>query len=158
VAFITGLGVACDLAVAHRGQMDAISTLRDKLEMAIQEQVPCVEINGYGAPRLANTLNVAVHYIEGESILYQLNEAGVCVSSGSACTSGSLDPSHVLKAMDVPFTAVHGSVRFSLSRYTTEDEVDRVIEVFPDIVRRLRALSPYWDAKGNKPRDDVKMQ
>jgi cysteine desulfurase len=158
VGYIAGLGKACALSVAERDGVDAIAAMRDRLEQAIVEQVPCVEVNGRGAPRLPNTLNVAVHYIEGESILYQLNEEGICVSSGSACTSGSLDPSHVLKAMNVPFTAVHGSVRFSLSRYTTDAEVDRVIEVFPQVVKRLRALSPYWDGVNNKPREDVKIK
>jgi cysteine desulfurase len=102
---------------------------------------------------MPNTLNIAVHYIEGEGILYQLSDLGICASSGSACTSGSLEPSHVLTAMGVPFTAKHGSVRFSLSRYTTESEIDFVIDKFPEIVARLRRLSPYWDQAANKPRE-----
>ena len=102
---------------------------------------------------MPNTLNVACHYVEGEGILYQLNESGIYASSGSACTSGSLEPSHVLKAMQVPFTAMHGSVRFSLSRYTTEQEIDKVLEVFPTIIDRLRRLSPYWDYVANQPRE-----
>ncbi len=158
VAFISGLATACELAVEHRSEVGLIEAMRDRLEAALELQIPCIEINGRGAPRLPNTLNVAIHYIEGESILYQLNEEGICVSSGSACTSGSLDPSHVLKAMAVPFTAVHGSVRFSLSRYTTDAEVDHVIAVFPDIVKRLRALSPYWDSEALGPRADVQMK
>ncbi len=100
-------------------------------------------------------MNLSCHYIEGEGILYQLSAYGICASSGSACTSGSLEPSHVLRAMHVPFTAVHGSVRFSLSRYTTEEEIDRVIEVFPEIVSKLRRLSPYWDSKAGRPRADA---
>ena len=88
-------------------------------------------------------------------MLYQLSEHGICASSGSACTSGSLEPSHVLRAMKVPFTAVHGSVRFSLSRFTTSEEIDRIIEVFPGIVANLRKLSPYWDNERNVPRADA---
>ena len=115
-------------------------------------QIPWVQVNGQGAPRLANTLNISCHYIEGEAMLYQLSAQGICASSGSACTSGSLEPSHVLKAMNVPFTAMHGSVRFSLSRYNSEEDVDRIIEVFPEVVRNLRRLSPYWDNKNDRPR------
>ena len=111
-------------------------------------------VNGSEADRLTNTLNVACHFIEGEGILYQLSEHGICASSGSACTSGSLEPSHVLRAMKVPFTSVHGSVRFSLSHYTTHEEIDRVIEVFPEIVASLRRLSPYWDNEKNAPRPE----
>jgi len=107
---------------------------------------------------MPNTLNVACHYVEGEGILFQLNDAGICASSGSACTSGSLEPSHVLTAMQVPFTAVHGSVRFSLSRYTTEAEIDLVLEKFPVIITNLRRLSPYWDQATNEPRKDVSIQ
>ena len=97
---------------------------------------------------------LAIHFIEGEGILYQLSAAGICASSGSACTSGSLDPSHVLKAMHVPFTAVHGSVRFSFSRYTEEADIDRILEVFPGIVASLRRLSPYWDQEHDRPRPE----
>ena len=98
---------------------------------------------------------MACHFIEGEGILYQLSEHGICASSGSACTSGSLEPSHVLRAMKIPFTAIHGSVRFSLSHYTTDEEIDTVIEVFPQIVASLRRLSPYWDSKRNEPRPEA---
>lgn len=152
VPYIAGLGRACELAAAHFGDEIRVRRLRDRLQRAIEEQIPYVEVNGANSPRLPNTLNLAVHYIEGESILFQLNEYGICASSGSACTSGSLEPSHVLKAMKVPFTAMHGSVRFSLSRYNTEAEVERVIEVFPLVVRNLRRLSPYWDEQANEPR------
>ena len=109
--------------------------------------------DGAGAERLPNTLNLAAHYIEGESILYQLDAHGICASSGSACTSGSLEPSHVLRALGVPFTAIHGSVRFSFSRYNTAADVDHILAVFPDIVAALRRVSPYWDTKLNRPRD-----
>ena len=105
--------------------------------------------------RLPNTTNISFEYIEGEAILLLLDELGICASSGSACTSGSLEPSHVLKAMQVPFTAVHGSVRFSLSRYNTDEDIDRIIEVFPGIAESLRKLSPYWDDKHNRPHPEA---
>ena len=155
VAFIVGLARALELAMASRNEdVPRITAMRDRLQKELVERIPYLEINGGEAQRLDNTLNVACHFIEGEGILYQLSEHGICASSGSACTSGSLEPSHVLRAMKVPFTAVHGSVRFSLSRYNTEEEIDRVIEVFPKIVASLRRLSPYWDAKKNQPRPE----
>ncbi|MFH1267630.1 MAG: aminotransferase class V-fold PLP-dependent enzyme, partial [Planctomycetota bacterium] len=157
VPYIAGLARALDLAEANREEDEArVARLRDRLEQAIEERVPHVQINGKAAPRLANTLNVSCHYVEGEGMLYQLSAEGICASSGSACTSGSLEPSHVLIALNVPFTAVHGSIRFSLSRYNTEDDVDRIIEVFPRIVANLRKLSPYWDNEKNIPRPDAK--
>ncbi|GHT34042.1 cysteine desulfurase NifS [Planctomycetales bacterium] len=153
-AFIAGMAKAVQLAAEHhQTDIQRIEKLRNKLQNGILEKIPNVEINGLNAERMPNTLNVAVHFIEGEGILYQLSELGICASSGSACTSGSLEPSHVLTAMDVPFTAKHGSVRFSLSRYNTEKEIDFVIEQFPEIVARLRRLSPYWDQHNNCPRD-----
>jgi cysteine desulfurase len=132
-----------------------IEKLRTRLENSLVEKIPSVQVNGKGAPRLPNTLNISFHYIEGEGMLFQLSGYGICASSGSACTSGSLEPSHVLRAMKVPFTAIHGSVRFSLSRYTTEDDVDTVLEIFPQIVANLRKLSPYWDNERNAPRADA---
>jgi len=155
VASIVALGRACDLAGEHLPGAGGIAALRDRLEAALRKNIPCLEINGGGAPRLPNTLNLACHYIEGESILNELDAAGICASSGSACTSGSLEPSHVLRAMHIPFTAVHGSVRFSMSRYTTEADVDRIAAVFPDIVRALRRISPYWDPSRDAPRPDA---
>ena len=100
-------------------------------------------MNGDRAHRLANTLNVSFEYIEGEAIAYRLSDIGICISTGSACASGSLDPSHVIRAMGVPFVALHGSVRFSLSRYTTDEEIDYVIDTLPPIIKRLRDLSPF---------------
>jgi cysteine desulfurase len=129
-----------------------VRSLRDRLEKNIEQRIPYVQINGKGAPRLPNTLNVACHYVEGEGMLFQLSDYGICASSGSACTSGTLEPSHVLKAMKIPFTAAHGSVRFSFSRYNTDKDVDRINEVFPEIVANLRRLSPYWDQEKNEPR------
>ncbi|MFH1266104.1 MAG: cysteine desulfurase NifS [Planctomycetota bacterium] len=157
VPYIAGLARALDLAEANRDEDEArVARLRDRLERAIEEKIPCVQVNGKAAPRLPNTLNVSCHYIEGESILFELSSQGICASSGSACTSGSLEPSHVLIALKVPFTAVHGSVRFSFSRYNTEEEVDRIAEVFPGIVANLRRASPYWDNEKNTPRPDAK--
>jgi len=156
VPYIVGLQKACELAsLDHAADEAHIRALRDRLEASLVARIPHVQVNGKGAPRLPNTLNISCHYIEGEGMLYQLDAHGICASSGSACTSGSLEPSHVLRAMKVPFTAVHGSVRFSFSRYNTEEEVERIIEVFPGIVRNLRKLSPYWDTAKDEPRPDA---
>jgi cysteine desulfurase len=156
VAFIVGLARALELAMArHDTDEPRIRGQRDRLQHELMARIPYLEVNGGKAERLTNTLNVACHFIEGEGILFQLSEHGICASSGSACTSGSLEPSHVLRAMKVPFTAVHGSVRFSLSHYTTDDEIDYVIEVFPEIVASLRRLSPYWDHENNTPRPEA---
>jgi cysteine desulfurase len=156
VAFIVGLARAAELAEENHDEVEErIRSLRDRLQAELLTRIPFMEINGTEAARLPNTLNVSVHFIEGEGILYQLNQYGICASSGSACTSGSLEPSHVLGAMHIPFTAVHGSVRFSFSRYNTPEEVDRVIEIFPEIVANLRNLSPYWDVTRNRPRPEA---
>lgn len=154
VPYIVGLARAVGLlAEHHEGDEARIRRLRDKLESSLEERVPYVQVNGKEAPRLSNTVNISSHCVEGEGMLYQLSAEGICASSGSACTSGSLEPSHVLRALDVPFTAAHGSIRFSLSRYTTEEEIDRIIEVFPGIVANLRRMSPYWDNNTNSPRE-----
>lgn len=156
VAFIVALGVAVDLAVSRHDENEPhIRKLRDRLERELLARIPLVQVNGAGAERLSNTLNLSCHFIEGEGMLFQLSSYGICASSGSACTSGSLEPSHVMKAMGVPFTAAHGSVRFSLSRFNTEADVDRIVEVFPDIVAALRRLSPYWDTQHNRPRPEA---
>ena len=156
VAFIVGLARALELAVEHHDTDEGrIVAMRDRLQRELENRIPYLQVNGGAAPRLINTLNVACHFIEGEGILYQLSSHGICASSGSACTSGSLEPSHVLRAMKIPFTAIHGSVRFSLSRYNTEAEIDRVIEVFPEIVASLRRMSPYWDAERDAPRPEA---
>ena len=156
VPYIVGLSKALTLAMEHREKDEArIQTLRDRLENALVEKIGSVQVNGKGAQRLPNTLNISFHYIEGEGMLFQLSSYGICASSGSACTSGSLEPSHVLRAMKVPFTAIHGSVRFSLSRYNSDEDIDTVIEVFPKIVANLRKLSPYWDNERNAPRPDA---
>jgi len=156
VAFIVGLARALELTMAtHDEDEIRVKALRDRLERELVARIPFVHVSGQGAPRLSNTLNISCHFIEGEGILFQLSSFGICASSGSACTSGSLEPSHVLRAMKVPFPAVHGSTRFSLSRYSTEEDVDRIIEVFPGIVESLRRLSPYWDVKTNAPRPEA---
>lgn len=140
VPYIVGISKALRLAMEHREQDEArIEKLRDRLENSLLEGIPSVQVNGKGAPRLPNTLNISFHYIEGEGMLFQLSGYGICASSGSACTSGSLEPSHVLRAMKVPFTAIHGSIRFSLSRYNTDEDIDKVLEVFPKIVASLRS-------------------
>jgi cysteine desulfurase len=151
-ASIIGLGKAAELAANHLKEngYERISRLRDKLEQTLLDSVPSAMINGDPANRLPNTTSVAFEYVEGEAILLMMNEHGICASSGSACTSGSLEPSHVLRAMGVPFTAAHGSIRFSLSRYNTEDEIDLILDKLPPIIERLRELSPFWkQAVGN---------
>lgn len=144
VPYIVGLAKACELARLGMDEEQAYLTkLRDKLEAGIVAACPNVRVNGDKANRLQNTLNISFEYIEGEAIAYHLSDAGICISTGSACASGSLDPSHVIRAMGVPFVAVHGSVRFSLSRYNTMEEVDYVLEKLPPIIKMLRDLSPF---------------
>ncbi len=145
VASIIGLGRACELAAEHiKGEGGRVRYLRDKLENEILKRVPNAMVNGDREHRLPNTTSISFEYVEGEAILLMMNEFGICASSGSACTSGSLEPSHVLRAMGVPFTAAHGSIRFSLSIYNTEEEIDFIIEKLPPIIERLRELSPFW--------------
>ncbi len=151
VASIIAIGKACELASkSFQGETLYIANLRDKLERALIERCPNPRINGDVGNRLPNTTNLSFEYVEGEAILLRLNEHGICASSGSACTSGSLEPSHVLKAMGVPFTAIHGSIRFSLSRYNTEEDINTVIEIMPMVIKTLRELSPYGRKKDEK--------
>ncbi len=141
---IVGLGKACELAAKNiKEENEKVKYLRDKLENTILQQCPDSMLNGDKENRLPNTSNISFEFIEGEAILLMLDKYGICASSGSACTSGSLEPSHVLRAMGVPFTAAHGSIRFSLNRYNTEEEVDYTIEKMPPIINRLRELSPF---------------
>ena len=146
VASIIALGKAAQLAKQNLDQNGYafVGDLRDKLETTLLGKITNSMVNGDTENRLPNTTSIAFEYVEGEAILLLMNEHGICASSGSACTSGSLEPSHVLRAMGVPFTAAHGSIRFSLSRYTTEKEIDFVIEKMPPIIERLRELSPFW--------------
>ncbi len=144
VPYIMALAAACRLArTGMEEETQRLAAMRDKLERGLLASCPDVVFNGDREHRLANTLNLSFKYIEGEAIAYHLSDRGICISTGSACASGSLDPSHVIRAMGVPFTAVHGSVRFSLSRYNTMDEVDYVLEEMPKVVKLLRDLSPF---------------
>ena len=145
VPYIIGLGKACELAKKHLDEENTrINALRDYLEAKLLEKIPNTLVNGDRVHRLPNTVSVSFEYVEGESILLLLSDLGICASSGSACTSGSLEPSHVLRAMGVPFTAAHGSIRFSLSFYNTKEEMDYIIEHLPPILQRLRDISPFW--------------
>ncbi len=142
---IIGLGKACELAADNLDDIGSrVRGLRDRLENALLEAVPQCMVTGERSKRLPNTTSIAFEYVEGEAILLLMNEHGIAASSGSACTSGSLEPSHVLRAMGIPFTAAHGSIRFSLSHYTTVEEIDFVIEKMPPIIERLRQMSPFW--------------
>ena len=145
VASIVGLGKAAELAAEKLEEENTrVKYLRDKLETGLLDRIPNGMINGDLDHRLPNTTSIGFEYIEGESILLMMDGFGICASSGSACTSGSLEPSHVLRAMGVPFTSAHGSIRFSLSVYNTEEEIDFVIENLPPIIVRLREMSPFW--------------
>ena len=143
-AAIIALGKACQLAGQYmEAENSVVKVMRDRLQDALMAAIPHARINGGGAERLPNTTSIAFEFVEGEAILLLLSEFGICASSGSACTSGSLEPSHVLRAMGVPFTCAHGSIRFSLSRYTTDAEIDTVIREMPPIIARLRQMSPF---------------
>jgi len=143
-AAIIALGKACELAGQYMAaENTVVKAQRDRLQSALMAAIPHARINGDGAERLPNTTSIAFEFVEGEAILMLLSELGICASSGSACTSGSLEPSHVLRAMGVPFTCAHGSIRFSLSRFTTDAEVDTVIREMPPIIARLRQMSPF---------------
>lgn len=144
VPYIVGIARAAQLAQDSLNyEMTEIKRLRDKLEYNIINKIYNARLNTGVANRVPNTTNIGFEYIEGELILLHLSDLGICASSGSACTSGSLEPSHVLRAMKVPFTAIHGSIRWSLSRFTTEDEIDYVIEKLPSIIEKVTSISPY---------------
>ena len=152
-ASIVALGKAAELALEHMEyENTTVAAMRDRLEEGILGAVPYCFVTGDPDNRLPNTCNIAFEFVEGEAILMLLNKQGIAASSGSACTSGSLEPSHVMRAMDIPFTAAHGSIRLSLSRYNTMDEIEYVIEAIPPIMAQLRKLSPYW--KGDGPIDE----
>ncbi len=159
VPAIVGLGKACELAKKYMDdENQRVRRLRDKLEKELVTGCPNARINGDLENRLPNTTNISFEYIEGEGILLMLDQLGICASSGSACTSGSLEPSHVLRAMGVPFTAVHGSIRFSLSRYTTDEEVAYTIENVPKIIERLRGMSPFSPERDATPEAPIERQ
>jgi cysteine desulfurase len=144
------MGAAAELADIHLPMMTGqIAPLRDRLQHAVLAAIPHTLVMGGDLERTPNTVNIAFEYIEGEAILLLLNHCQIAASSGSACTSGSLEPSHVMRAMGIPYTAAHGTIRFSLSRYTREKEIDYVIEQLPPLIARLRAMSPYW--QGDRP-------
>ncbi|MBT7166674.1 MAG: cysteine desulfurase NifS [Victivallales bacterium] len=144
VAGIVALGRAAVLAAANMDEeRTRVAALRDRLETGLLGSCPNARVNGNPSSRLPNTTNISFEFVEGESILLMLDQFSIAASSGSACTSGSLEPSHVLRAMGVPYTAAHGSIRFSLSRYNTDDDVDLVLEKMPPIIRRLREISPF---------------
>lgn len=143
-ASIVGLGKACELAGKNlKDENERVRYLRDRLEDGLLNKIPNVRINGNKEKRLPNTTSLGFEFVEGEAILLMMDRLGICASSGSACTSGSLEPSHVLRAMGVPFTYAHGSIRFSLSVYNTDEDVDYIIEHMPGIIKRLRELSPF---------------
>ena len=144
-ASIIGFGKACEMAASRLQSQDQdVAWLRDRLEQGLTASVPRILINGDTENRLPNTSSISFEYIEGESILLMLDKHGICASSGSACTSGSLEPSHVLRAMGIPYTAAHGSIRFSLSHLSTREEIDFVLEKVPPVIERLRTMSPFW--------------
>ncbi len=145
VASIVALGKAAELAKAGmQDEIQYLSMLRDRLEAGLLERIPRIKINGDKSSRLPNTSSVSFEFIEGEAILLLMNQFEICASSGSACTTGSLEPSHVLRAMGIPYTSAHGTIRFSFSRYNTVEEVDFILEKLPPIINTLRKLSPYW--------------
>jgi cysteine desulfurase len=148
VAGIVGLGKACEIAARNMpADVAKVSGLRDKLEQGILKNIPEILLNGDAENRLPTTTNLSFSYIEGEAILLKLSALGICASSGSACTSGSLEPSHVLRAMGIPFTSIHGSIRFSFSKYNTAEEVDYVLHNLPPIIAELRSMSPFWEKR-----------
>lgn len=150
---IVALGRAAELAGAHLGVYDGrVRALRDRLENGILGLFNNSHVNGERTKRVPNTSNVGFEYIEGEAILLYLDENGIAASSGSACSSGSLEPSHVLRAMGVPFTSAHGSIRFSLSRFNTDQDVDHLLSILPGVVNRLLDISPYWDSEKGEPK------
>ncbi|MBU0728924.1 MAG: cysteine desulfurase NifS [Proteobacteria bacterium] len=148
VASIIALGLACELAQFNMDEENTrVRAMRDRLEKGLLELIPSSMLNGHQTERLPNTLNISFEYVEGEAILLHLDRFGICASSGSACTSGSLEPSHVLRAMGVPFTAAHGSIRFSLSIYNTEEEIDFILDKLPPVIDNLRSMSPFWESE-----------
>lgn len=147
---IVGLGVAIELAVAELAEnTKAMCALRDRLISGMEARIPEIKLNGHRSQRLPNNVNFSIRYIEGESILLMLDLNGIAASSGSACTSGSLDPSHVLLAMGLTHEVAHGSLRLTLSRYTTPEEIDYVLEILPPIIEKLRAMSPLYQGGQN---------
>lgn len=153
VAGIIGMAKAAELVMIYLNnetERKRIKNLRDTLQRNILEKIPEVLVNGHLEKRMDNILNICIKYIEGESILIHLDFEGICASSGSACTSGSLEPSHVLLALGIPHEIAHGSIRFSFGKFNTEDDIKKVINVLPGIVEKLRNMSPFWKEKTGK--------
>ncbi|OFZ46595.1 MAG: hypothetical protein A2381_02465 [Bdellovibrionales bacterium RIFOXYB1_FULL_37_110] len=152
VPYIVGFKKACELLIKELDEgASGILELRDQFEKFVVDYIPYVKINGGAAPRIANTSNISFYGIEGESILYALNEEGICISTGSACSSGSLAPSHVMQAMGVPFTYAHGSLRVSFGRFNSKKDLEKIINVLPKVISKLREISPYWDYQKDMP-------
>jgi cysteine desulfurase len=147
VPAIIGLGRAAELVMDHISHTGETARLRDRLESGLLARFSNAHRNGSKENRVPNTSNIGFEFIEGESILLYMDRKGIAASSGSACSSGSLEPSHVLRAMNIPFTAIHGSIRFSLSRFTTEEEIDYTLSVMPEVIEPLLEMSPFWDAE-----------
>ena len=146
IHYIVGLGKACETALQNiENEQSQVAKIRDRLETELLGKAIDASVNGDVNNRLPNTTNISFKYIEGESILLLLSAQGIAASSGSACTSGSLEPSHVLRAMGVPFTRVHGSVRFSLSRFNTDEDISIIVDKMLAIEKRLREISPFTD-------------
>ncbi len=146
VPSIVGLGKACELArLGMAEEVRQLAELRDLLEQRVSSAIPKIRLNGDREHRLPNTASISFEFIEGEAILLQLDQFGICASSGSACTTGSLEPSHVLRAMELPYTAAHGTIRFSLSKFNTRAEIEKVAATLPPIIENLRRMSPYWE-------------
>ncbi|HUB63904.1 MAG TPA: cysteine desulfurase NifS [Methylocella sp.] len=145
---IIGLGKAAELAASHmEDERTRVGAMRDRLERGLLQQIGHCFVTGDDQNRLPNTSNIAFEYIDGEAILHNMNKEGIAASSGSACTSGSTEPSHVLRAMDVPRKALHGAIRLSLSRENTAEDIDRLLEILPGIITKLRAISPMWQER-----------
>ncbi|QIA63159.1 cysteine desulfurase NifS [Vibrio astriarenae] len=154
-ASIIGMGQAAEIAMASIAENSvSIEAMRDRLELGLLDTIPHCFVTGDIDNRVPNTTNIAFEYIEGEALLLLLNQVGIATSSGSACTSGSLEASHVMKAMNIPLSAAHGTLRFSLSKFNTDADIDHVLEQLPGIVSRLRELSPYWDSDTNSEKAD----
>ncbi|MCK5072359.1 MAG: aminotransferase class V-fold PLP-dependent enzyme [Bacteriovoracaceae bacterium] len=155
ISFIVALSKACLLSMEEpEEEKERLKSLRDELEIFVQKNIPEIKINGKNAPRICNTSDISFYGVEGESILYALNEHGICCSTGSACSSGSLAPSHVLQAMNVPFTYAHGSIRVSFGRFNTSKDLEQLKKFLPPVISKLREISPYWDNEKNIPIDE----
>jgi len=152
VPYIVGFKKACELLIKEANERSlGLMEMRDQLEKFVVANIPYVKINGGAASRIDNTSNISFYGVEGESILYALNEEGICISTGSACSSGSLAPSHVMQAMSVPFTYAHGSLRVSFGRFNSKKDLERIKNVLPKIISKLREISPYWDCQKDMP-------